>query len=69
MDRACRFPPCISRVVRLLGSVADHIAKLRELESLGVTQFNIYLMHDDMDGTLEAYGHDIIPALHPLAAS
>jgi len=53
----------------VLGSVADHIAKLRELESLGVTQFNIYLMHDDMDGTLEAYGHDIIPALHPLAAS
>ena len=53
----------------VLGSVADHIAKLRELESLGVTQFNIYLMHDDMDGTLEAYGHDIIPAMHPLAAS
>ena len=53
----------------LLGPVGDHIAKLQELESLGVTQFNIYLMHDDMDGTLEAYGHDIIPALHPLAAS
>jgi hypothetical protein len=52
----------------VLGPVADHIARLRELESLGVTQFNIYLMHDDMDGTLEAYGHDVIPALHPLAA-
>ena len=34
-----------------------------------MTQFNIYLMHDDMGGTLEAYGHDIIPAMHPLAAS
>ena len=53
----------------VLGSIHDHIAKLRELESLGVTQFNIYLMHDDMDGTLEAYGHDIIPAMRPLAAS
>jgi probable F420-dependent oxidoreductase len=53
----------------VLGPVADHVAKLRELESLGVTQFNIYLMHDDMDGTLEAYGHDIIPALRPLATS
>ena len=53
----------------VLGSVADHIAKLRELESLGVTQFNIYLMHDDMETTLEAYGREIIPALHPLAAS
>ena len=53
----------------LLGPASDHIARLQELESLGVTQFNIYLMHDDMDGTLEAYGHDIIPAMHPLAAS
>ena len=43
-------------------------SQLQELESLGVTQFNIYLMHDDMDGTLEAYGHDVIPAMHPLAA-
>ena len=33
-----------------------------------MTQFNIYLMHDEMDATLEAYGRDIIPALHPLAA-
>jgi alkanesulfonate monooxygenase SsuD/methylene tetrahydromethanopterin reductase-like flavin-dependent oxidoreductase (luciferase family) len=38
----------------VLGTVDDHIAKLRELEGLGVDQFNIYLMHDAMDATLEA---------------
>src|SRR4051794_12995081 len=47
----------------LVGPVEDHIAKLRELEALGVDQFNVYLMHDAMDDTLEAYGREIIPAL------
>jgi probable F420-dependent oxidoreductase len=47
----------------VLGTVDDHMAKLRELESLGVTQFNVYLMHDAQDETLEAYGRSIIPAL------
>jgi probable F420-dependent oxidoreductase len=47
----------------VLGTVEDHLAKLRELESLGVDQFNVYLMHDAMDETLERYGSDIIPAL------
>jgi hypothetical protein len=43
--------------------VGDHLARLRELEALGVDQFNIYLMHDAMDATLVAYGREIIPAL------
>jgi probable F420-dependent oxidoreductase len=47
----------------VLGTVDDHLAKLRELEGLGVDQFNIYLMHDAMDATLDAYGSEIIPAL------
>ena len=47
----------------LLGPVADHVARLRELESLGVDQFNIYLMHDAQDATMEAYGATIIPAM------
>jgi probable F420-dependent oxidoreductase len=46
----------------VLGTVADHLAKLRELESMGVTQFNVYLMHDAMDATLDAYGAEVIPA-------
>src|SRR5919112_1914128 len=47
----------------VLGSVEDHIAKLKELKDLGVDQFNIYLMHDAMEETLDAYGEEIIPGL------
>jgi probable F420-dependent oxidoreductase len=47
----------------VLGSAEDHVAKLRELESLGVDQFNIYLMHDAMEATLRAYGEHVIPAM------
>jgi probable F420-dependent oxidoreductase len=51
----------------VLGSVADHIAKLRELAAAGVDQFNIYLMNGDEEAVLEAYGREIIPALRSLA--
>jgi probable F420-dependent oxidoreductase len=47
----------------LLGGVENHVARLKELQSLGVNQFAIYLMHDQMDATLESYGRDIIPIL------
>ncbi|MGH8928791.1 MAG: TIGR03842 family LLM class F420-dependent oxidoreductase, partial [Acidimicrobiia bacterium] len=49
----------------LLGRPADHIARLEELAALGVDQFAVYLMHDQMDQTLAAYGREIIPALQP----
>jgi alkanesulfonate monooxygenase SsuD/methylene tetrahydromethanopterin reductase-like flavin-dependent oxidoreductase (luciferase family) len=47
----------------VVGPVEAHIEKLALLESLGVDHFGIYLMHDDMDRTLEAYGEMVIPAL------
>jgi probable F420-dependent oxidoreductase len=47
----------------VLGTVADHLAKLTELRELGVDQFAIYLMHDAQEETLDAYGREIIPAL------
>ena len=47
----------------VLGTVDDHLAKLRELEALGVDQFNIYLMHDAQEATLEGYGQHVIPEL------
>lgn len=47
----------------LLGDEDAHIERLRELESLGVDQFALYLMHDRKDETLNAYGQRIIPAL------
>jgi len=48
----------------VLGTAEDHIEKLRLLRDLGVDQFGIYLMHDDQEGTLDAYGAEIIPALN-----
>jgi len=47
----------------VLGTVEDHIAKLTRLKDMGVDQFNIYLMHDAMEETLNRYGEEIIPAL------
>jgi probable F420-dependent oxidoreductase len=52
----------------VLGTVEDHVAKLEELKDLGVDQFNVYLMHDAMEETLDAYGEEIIPALEARSA-
>ena len=48
----------------LLGSEDAHIGRLRELRDLGVDQFAVYLMHDQKDETLNAYGQRIIPAVN-----
>ena len=47
----------------IVGSVQEHVRRLRELQRAGVTQFNIYLMSGEEEKTLEIYGRDIIPAL------
>jgi hypothetical protein len=31
---------------------------------MGVDHFGIYLIHDDQEGTLEAYGEKVIPTLN-----
>jgi len=45
----------------VIGSVEQCSAKLRELEAIGVDQFNIYLMTQGQEETLQAYGDAIIP--------
>jgi alkanesulfonate monooxygenase SsuD/methylene tetrahydromethanopterin reductase-like flavin-dependent oxidoreductase (luciferase family) len=45
----------------VLGTAAQATAKLRELESIGVDQFNTYLMTQGQEETLQAYGRDVIP--------
>jgi alkanesulfonate monooxygenase SsuD/methylene tetrahydromethanopterin reductase-like flavin-dependent oxidoreductase (luciferase family) len=52
----------------VLGTPEQAIAKLRELESVGVDQFNIYLMTEGQKETLEAYGRDILPKFASVAA-
>jgi probable F420-dependent oxidoreductase len=46
----------------VLGDPERVTAKLRELVEIGVDQFNIYLMTNGQEETLEAYGRDILPA-------
>ena len=48
----------------VLGTAADHVAKLQELRALGVDQFGLYLMHDAQEETLAAYGEMVIPAIN-----
>jgi len=48
----------------VLGDASAHIEKLTTLKDMGVDQFGIYLMHDDREGTLQAYGDTVIPAIN-----
>jgi probable F420-dependent oxidoreductase len=45
----------------VLGTPEQAREKLAELESIGVDQFNIYLMTEGQERTLEVYGKEIIP--------
>jgi probable F420-dependent oxidoreductase len=47
----------------LLGPAGAHVDRLAELAELGVGQFSLYLMHDDREGTLAAYGADVVSKL------
>lgn len=46
----------------LVGPAEAHREKLRKLASVGVTQFNIYLMCGEEEDTLETYRKEILPA-------
>jgi probable F420-dependent oxidoreductase len=52
----------------VLGTPTEAAAKLKELESVGVDQFNIYLMTHSQEATLEVYGKEILPQFSGVAA-
>jgi len=52
----------------VLGNAEQIKTKLKELESVGVDQFNIYLMTHGQEETLKAYGDDIIPSFAGVTA-
>jgi probable F420-dependent oxidoreductase len=52
----------------VIGSVEQCTKKLRELEAVGVDQFNIYLMTHGQEETLEAYGREIMPQFAGVAS-
>jgi len=45
----------------VVGPVEAHREKLRKLASVGVTQFNIYLMCGEEEQTLEIYEREVLP--------
>lgn len=47
----------------VLGTAEQHVQRMTTLRDMGVDQFAIYLMHDDEEGTLGAYGEKVIPAV------
>ncbi len=46
----------------VIGNAEQCLAKLHELEALGVHQFNTYSMVDDPGAVIESFGRDVIPA-------
>jgi probable F420-dependent oxidoreductase len=52
----------------VLGTTEQAIEKLKELESVGVDQFNVYLMTQGQEATLQSYGQEIIPAFTGVTA-
>ena len=48
----------------VLGTADDHIEKLSMLKDMGVDHFGLYLMHDEKEATLQAYGDTVIPAMN-----
>jgi probable F420-dependent oxidoreductase len=45
----------------LIGPPEEQVARLEALAGLGVDHFGLYLQHDNKDGTLAAYGEQVIP--------
>jgi len=45
----------------LLGPLSAHRERLEQLRELGVDQFAVYAMHDDIEGVIDAYGTGIVP--------
>ena len=52
----------------VLGTPEQHIAKLRQLEQIGVRHWNIYLMTEGQQLILETYGKEVMPALRGVGA-
>src|SRR4029453_17832803 len=52
----------------VLGTPDQAVEKLKELESIGVDQFDLYLMTEGQERELEVYGKEIIPRSAEVAA-
>jgi alkanesulfonate monooxygenase SsuD/methylene tetrahydromethanopterin reductase-like flavin-dependent oxidoreductase (luciferase family) len=48
----------------VVGPAKAHQERLRQLASVGVTQFNLYLMCGDEEESLDIYQRDVLPGFH-----
>lgn len=48
----------------IVGPAEEHVRRLRELQEIGVTQFNIYLMSGDEEDSVDVYGRDVVAQLN-----
>ncbi|MDX1992239.1 MAG: TIGR03842 family LLM class F420-dependent oxidoreductase [bacterium] len=53
----------------LLGTPEQHVEKLKQLEAVGVTQFNIYLMCGDEERIVAEYAEHVLPHFQKTAVS
>jgi probable F420-dependent oxidoreductase len=51
----------------VIGTAEQCAQRVQELADVGVNEFNIYLMTDDKEQTLQIYGRDIIPRFAGIA--
>jgi hypothetical protein len=51
----------------LIGPATAHQEKIRKLASVGVTQFNLYLMCGDEEQSLDIYQREVLPAFQETA--
>lgn len=63
-DHLSFIPDNIVDRFSIVGSVQDHIDKLRKLREVGVDQFVVYLMSDEEERNLEIYSTEIIPEIN-----
>jgi hypothetical protein len=68
-DHTSFVPDSIVDRFCLIGPVEAQVARLKELEALGVDQFSLYLQHDAKDATLAAYGEKVMPAVRTRIAA
>lgn len=47
----------------LIGPVDRHLSKLRKLREVGADVFTLYLNHDGIDQTLDAYAESVLPEM------
>ena len=52
----------------LIGPAEAHREKIRKLASVGVTQFNVYLMSGEEEATLQKYQREVLPGMRGVAA-